>query len=131
MLHEWLRTVSHLPSVAQVETDNYSCVWDDYRDDVESWAARLKEAQAKSQGRGVTKTPKVGFPRAEVNAASSSMDDDGGGSEALWQAPSGEADPDALFQDIPIGIREFMANEKRIRERKKARNKDKQKRAKS
>lgn len=109
--------------------NSYSCVWDDYRDDVESWAARLKEAQAKSHGGGATKTPKIGFPRAEVNAASTSMDDDGGGSEALWQQPSGEADPDALFQDIPIGIREFMASEKRIRERKKARNKDKQKRA--
>lgn len=106
--------------------DLSSCVWDDYRDDVESWAARLKEAQAKSQGQGKTTTPKVGFPRAEVNAASSSMDDDGGGSETLWQAPSGEADPDALFQDIPIGIREFMASEKRIRDRKKARNKKKQ-----
>lgn len=93
---------------------------------MESWAARLKEAQAKSQGQGKTTTPKVGFPRAEVNAASSSMDDDGGGSEALWQAPSTEADPDALFQDIPIGIREFMASEKRIRDRKKARKKDKQ-----
>ena len=46
------------------------------------------------------------------------MDDDGGGSEALWQSPS-EADPDALFADIPIGIREFMATEKRIKERKK------------
>lgn len=102
-------------------------MWDDYRDDVESWAARLKEAQAKSQGQGVTKTPKIGFPRAEVNAASSSMDDDGGGSEALWQAPSVDADPDALFQEIPVGIREFMASEKRIRERKKARNKAKQK----
>lgn len=94
---------------------------------MESWAARLKEAQAKSQGQAKTKTPKIGFPRAEVNAASSSMDDDGGGSEALWQAPSGEADPDTLFQEIPVGIREFMANEKRIRDRKKARNKDKQK----
>ncbi|KAK5952117.1 hypothetical protein OHC33_007004 [Knufia fluminis] len=93
------------------------CVWDDYRDDVESWAHRLKEAQAKSHGGAVTKTAKVGFPRAEVQAASGSMDDDGGGSEALWTTPS-EADPDALFAEIPVGIREFMATEKRIRERK-------------
>lgn len=111
-----------LPNVGS-ETDSASCVWDDYRDDVESWAARLREAQAKSHGKGKTKTPKVGFPRAEVNAASSSMDDDGGGSEALWQAPSTEEDPDALFEDIPVGIREFMATEKRIRDRKKSKNK--------
>lgn len=104
-----------------------SCVWDDYRDDVESWAARLKEAQAKSQGQGVTKTPKVGFPRGEVKAAATSMDDDGGGSEALWQAPSGDSTAEALFADIPIGIREFMATEKRIRDRKKAKNRARQK----
>lgn len=99
-----------------------SCVWDDYRDDVESWAARLKEAQAKGSqsGESVTKTAKIGFPRPEVQASSGSMDDDGGGSEALWQAPSVEADPDALFADIPIGIREFMATEKRIRDRKRS-----------
>ena len=101
-------------------SDSFSCVWDDYRDEVESWANRLKEAQAKSSGEGLTKTPKVGFPRQEVQAASGSMDDDGGGSEALWQTPSAEADPDALFADIPVGIREFMATEKRIRERKRA-----------
>lgn len=48
------------------------------------------------------------------------MDDDGGGSEGLWQAPSSsEVDADALFQDIPVGIREFMATEKKIRERKR------------
>jgi len=100
-------------------SDSYSCVWDDYRDDVESWANRLKEAQAKSSGDAVTNTAKVGFPRAEVHAASGSMDDDGGGSEGLWQTP-GEVDSDALFAEIPVGIREFMATEKRIRDRRKS-----------
>ena len=70
-------------------------------------------------------TPKIGFPRPEVQASSTSMDDDGGGSEALWQASSSEADPDALFAEIPVGIRAFMATEKRIRERKRAKNKAK------
>ena len=101
-------------------------MWDDYRDEVESWATRLREAQAKGHGAGVTKTPKIGFPRAEVKAASTSMDDDGGGSEALWQVPSSTADPDELFAEIPVGIREFMATEKRIRERKKSQKKLKQ-----
>lgn len=121
------RTINGVPIPPRpAEPDNccmsgcVHCVWDDYRDDVESWANRLKEAQAKAHGtESVTKTPKIGFPRPEVQTASGSMDDDGGGSEALWQAPSAEADPDALFADIPIGIREFMATEKRIRERKR------------
>lgn len=101
-------------------TDEFSCVWDDYRDEVESWAVRLREAKAKSEGEGLTLTPKIGFPRAEVKATATSMDDDGGGSEALWQAPSSSADPDKLFAEIPVGIREFMATEKRIRDRKTA-----------
>lgn len=120
MLYEWLCSVGSKSPLFISLSNLRSCVWDDYRDDVEQWAIRLKEAQAKSQGEASTKTPKIGFPRPEVQASSVSMDDDGGGSEALWQAPSDQADPDALFAEIPVGIRAFMATEKRIRERKKA-----------
>lgn len=100
------------------------CVWDDYRDDIEDWAKRLHEAQAKGAGEGRTETPKLDLPRAEVAHASSSMDDDGGGSEALWDTPSNAGDEGAqLFASIPVGIREFMATEKKIRDRKKSRKK--------
>ena len=59
--------------------------------------------------------------RPEVAEASGSMDDDGGGSEGLWTAPAGQGEDDALFGGIPVGIREFMSTEKRIKERKRAR----------
>jgi hypothetical protein len=98
------------------------CVWDDYRDDIEDWANRLREAEAKDVNQGQLHTPKIDMHRPEVSTASGSMDDDGGGSEALWDAPS--STPSAaseLFADIPVGIREFMATEKKLRERKKAR----------
>ncbi len=98
-----------------------NCVWDDYRVDIESWAGRLHEAQAKGMGQGATTTPKVQMHRPEVSFASGSMDDDGGGSEGLWTTPSGQDEGEALFSSIPVGIREFMATEKRIRERKRAR----------
>jgi hypothetical protein len=98
------------------------CVWDDYRDDIEDWAKRLKEAQAKGADEGQTTTPKVEMHRPEVANASGSMDDDGGGSESLWDAPSSTASTASeLFADIPVGIREFMATEKRLRERKRSR----------
>lgn len=99
---------------------SYSCVWDDYRDDIESWATRLKEAQAKSIGTSSQTTPKIEMNRSEVPEASTSMDDDGGGSESLWTSPSAGAADDDLFGGIPVGIREFMATEKRIRDRQKA-----------
>lgn len=59
-------------------------------------------------------------PGADMGA---SMDDDGGGSEALWMeedvkgAEEAEKDP---FADVPVGIREFMRTEKMLKERQAA-----------
>ncbi|KAL3436325.1 oxidoreductase-like protein [Aspergillus tetrazonus] len=90
------------------------CVWDDYRDEMEEWAALL--AQAKAKG-GTSKSPKVvptAIPKTPVDvAASTSMDDDGGGSETNWSLPGSGDD---LFADIPVGIREFMKTEKRLKQ---------------
>ena len=123
------RTINGVPIPPRpTEPDNccmsgcMHCVWDDYRDDIEDWAQRLKEAQAKGADQGQTITPKVDMHRPEVANASGSMDDDGGGSESLWDTPSAQASTASeLFADIPVGIREFMATEKRLRERKRSR----------
>ncbi|KAL2866834.1 oxidoreductase-like domain-containing protein [Aspergillus lucknowensis] len=88
------------------------CVWDDYRDEMEEWAAIL--AQAKSKGD--SKSPGVipgAIPKTPIDMVSTSMDDDGGGSETNWALPGSEDD---LFADIPVGIREFMKTEKRLKE---------------
>ena len=122
------RTINGVPVPPRpAEPDNccmsgcVHCVWDDYRDDVEAWAARVHEAQSHSPSR-IADDPKIRFPRSKVHEVSSSMDDDGGGSETLWTRPPATAnEEDLLFQGIPIGIREFMATEKRIRDRKRAR----------
>jgi len=42
-----------------------------------------------------------------------SMDDDGGGSETNW----GTGLETDLFGDIPVGIREFIKSEKRLKEK--------------
>ncbi|EEP77771.1 predicted protein [Uncinocarpus reesii 1704] len=72
------------------------CVWDDYRDDVEEWAMRVREAkqrrprvEAAAKDKGDMKHK----PRREV--ASASLRD--------------------LFEGIPVGIREFMRTEKRLK----------------
>lgn len=62
----------------------------------------------------------------------SSMDDDGGGSEALWTGDEdgsllgvgGGGQGDDLFKDVPVGIREFMRQEKKLKEKKMIRNKN-------
>ena len=101
------------------------CVWDDYRDEVEGWAVRVRQAQAKASGAGMHGSPKVRMARPEVVDAAGSMDDDGGGSEGLWESASTVVAPEGedLFQGIPVGIREFMATEKRLRDRKRRRRK--------
>lgn len=88
------------------------CVWDDFRDEMEDWAARVESAKAKGGPEKGTRDMRAA-PRAEVNSASQSMDDDGGGSETNWPAPPRE-DED-LFSTIPVGIREFMKTEKKLR----------------
>lgn len=106
-----------------------NCVWDRYRDELEEWASksalarervlaqRKKEDRARwragIQGTGMMNV-KPGMP-AHV---ATSMDDDGGGSEALWNSgvefSGGKED---LFKDIPVGIREFMKTEKMLKQR--------------
>lgn len=88
------------------------CVWDDFRDEMEEWAARVEKAKAKGGPEKGTRDMRTAA-RAEVDSASQSMDDDGGGSEANWPAPPTQ-DED-LFANIPVGIREFMKTEKRLR----------------
>lgn len=99
------------------------CVWDDYRDEVENWADRVREAKMRGPQEGDKK--KGGAQRdmrqkqrREVESASLSMDDDGGGSESNWSEDPLAGDDD-LFSGIPVGIREFMKTEKKLKEKKR------------
>ncbi|KAE8146081.1 oxidoreductase-like protein [Aspergillus avenaceus] len=89
------------------------CVWDDYRDEMEEWAARLEQAKTKGASKGPTEDMRH-TPRAEVESASTSIDDDGGGSETGWDVTNQTGD---LFASIPVGIREFMKTEKKLKQR--------------
>ncbi|KAL2355217.1 oxidoreductase-like protein [Cryomyces antarcticus] len=103
-----------------------NCVWDTYRDDLEEWVAKSREARAKIQAHNAQEAK---FGRSGADGTPShvavSMDDDGGGSETNWDLgppPQSEKEED-LFKDVPIGIREFMRTEKRLKDaQKKAKN---------
>jgi hypothetical protein len=112
------RTVNGVPIPPQPEEpDNccmsgcVHCVWDDFRDEMEDWASRVATAKAKGGPEKGTEDMRAA-PRAEVRSASGSMDDDGGGSETNWSMPKQDDD---LFSNIPVGIREFMKTEKKLR----------------
>lgn len=106
-----------------VEPDNccmsgcVNCVWDMYRDEMEEWAAKSAEARAKAQEQEKAQASTSPLVANDTTSPASSMDDDGGGSETNW-AP-GEGKPD-LFQDVPVGIREFMRTEKMLKQKHNA-----------
>jgi len=74
-----------------------NCVWDVFRDELEEWAAKSKEARV----------------AMAAQAGSGSMDEDGGGSESNWGA--GEEEGGDLFKGVPVGIRAFMETEKKLK----------------
>lgn len=127
-----------------------NCVWDQYREDMEEYAAanaeatrRLaasssaEDAPSKKKRPGTataTATPQEARKEASLAAekrkkekvdlhAAGSMDDDGGGSESNWAAPvepqkiAKDLWDEELYKNVPVGIREFMKVEKKLKER--------------
>jgi hypothetical protein len=74
-----------------------NCVWDLFRDDLEEWAAKSKEARVRMQ--------------AARRAG------DGRESGAEWKGMEESGEGRDLFEGIPVGIREFMKIEKKLKER--------------
>lgn len=103
-----------------------NCVWDQYRDELEEWAAARKEADAnlrkekafeKRKKRGGTGLM-VGEGVKGATHTMTSMDDDGGGSETNWGTGlDTDMTSEDLFQGVPVGIREFMKQEKKLKEK--------------
>jgi hypothetical protein len=109
-----------------------NCVWDRYRDELEEWAAARKEAdralrKEKGYEQGKKRRKQSGLSGTglmlrdgEKGAEHTmvSMDDDGGGSETNWSTGlDTEFTSEELFKAIPVGIREFMKQEKRLKEK--------------
>lgn len=96
-----------------------NCVWDMYRDEMEEWAEQSAKARAAIQAKREEahgSGSMAGEPGSAGNIAVS-MDEDGGGSESNWTAGPSE---EKLFDDIPVGIREFMKTEKKLKQRHNA-----------
>lgn len=72
---------------------------------MEDWSAANSEAQLRLKER------------------EASMDSDGGGSETTWRPQVGDTKiaknlwDEQVFEGVPMGIREFMKQEKRLKER--------------
>jgi hypothetical protein len=120
-----------------------NCVWDRYRDEMEEWAGASAEAdrrlQAREVGEGVAVTEdsmdgveggkriELGVHEEVADRGVASMDADGGGL-AVWNWEAGPSDAagakdakdfwdEELYKNVPVGIREFMKQEKRLKEK--------------
>ncbi|KAK3303157.1 oxidoreductase-like protein [Chaetomium strumarium] len=117
-----------------------NCVWDRYRDEMEEWAERNAEAERKMMAMdagdvvGTTEQSmecngnegEYGTHDEEVDRGAVTMEDDGGGSVGNWEtrpttAKGGRSVKDLwdeeLYKNVPVGIREFMKQEKRLKEK--------------
>lgn len=92
---------------------------------MEEWVAArraadvsLRKEKEPEKGRSrKTKTSTSPFgedSQKDAQSTALSMDDDGGGMEANW---GGDLDTE-LFKGIPVGILEFMKQEKRLKEKR-------------
>lgn len=108
-----------------------NCVWDQYREDMEDWihsSAEADQALRAQEGKGAKKAKKskkkegdVAGAGAGADADAVSMDDDGGGSETNWPVEPQKLSKDfwdeELYKNVPVGIREFMKQEKKLKEK--------------
>lgn len=109
-----------------------NCVWDRFGEELEEWAAKRKEAdvalrqeknlEGGKKRRKQTSLSGTGMMLGEGKKGAGhtmvSMDDDGGGSETNWGTGL-ETDftSEDLFAGVPVGIREFMKQEKKLKEK--------------
>ena len=87
------------------------CVWDIYREEVEEWAARRREKEKE----GVMRAADSGRGRRKRGFKEGGWDDLGSMGDGFEGV---DLRQEGLFEEVPVGIREFMATEKRLRERR-------------
>jgi hypothetical protein len=106
-----------------------NCVWDRYRDELEEWAVARREAhqarrkedsleiRRKKRRQEESIKPSLKLGGAETGAQKKM--DDVGGSETNWGTRlEAEFTSEDLFQNVPVGIREFMKQEKRLKDKR-------------
>ncbi|KAL8991653.1 MAG: hypothetical protein Q9169_007781 [Polycauliona sp. 2 TL-2023] len=88
-----------------------NCVWDAYREEVEAWAARRKENMSMADGKEELEKKKAREMRGRGRRLV-------GGIKGSQGEYAGGEDDAVLFEGVPVGIREFMKTEKRLKEKR-------------
>ncbi|KAI1129931.1 oxidoreductase-like protein [Nemania abortiva] len=92
------------------------CVWDRYRDELEAWAAAAARAEEAERAQHVTETTSAvddtsGLSKEESSRRTEEMakTDRPKIAKDLWD--------DDLYTNVPVGIREFMKHEKKLKKK--------------
>lgn len=94
------------------------CVWDRYRDEMEFWAAAATRAE--EAGRTLEATRHTsGVRAAEDDPRTKTKTSTRGEEMAKTDRPKIAKDfwDDDLYSNVPVGIREFMKHEKRLKKK--------------
>ncbi|KAM3461450.1 hypothetical protein NHJ6243_004970 [Beauveria neobassiana] len=100
-----------------------NCVWDLYREDMEEWTLASSKAR-KRLAESAAATAAAAATASAGGATGAGVGGGGGGSEKnRATGAAGDATiakdmwTDDVFQNVPVGIREFMKQEKRLKEK--------------
>ncbi|KAF4626743.1 hypothetical protein G7Y89_g11412 [Cudoniella acicularis] len=107
-----------------------NCVWDRYGEELEEWAVARKAAdqalrkenslekgRKRRHGTGLSGTGLM-LGEGEKGAQHTMVSMDDGGSESNWGTGlDTDFTSEELFKGVPVGIREFMKQEKRLKEK--------------
>lgn len=96
------------------------CVWDRYRDELEAWASAT--AQAEEMLAAAERAPDVSGPTGAADGSSSPKEEESSRRAqemAKTDRPRIAKDlwDDDLYTNVPVGIREFMKHEKRLKKK--------------
>ncbi|KAK8142965.1 hypothetical protein G3M48_007904 [Beauveria asiatica] len=106
-----------------------NCVWDLYREDMEEWTLASSEARkrlaesAAATATAATATAAAAAAAASAGGGGAGLVDGGGSDKNLAMGAVGDATitkdmwTDDVFRNVPVGIREFMKQEKRLKEK--------------
>ncbi|KAM3561234.1 hypothetical protein ARSEF4850_003299 [Beauveria asiatica] len=103
-----------------------NCVWDLYREDMEEWTLASSEARkrrAESAAATATAAAAAAAASAGAGGGGAGLVGGGGSDKNLAMGAVGDATitkdmwTDDVFRNVPVGIREFMKQEKRLKEK--------------
>lgn len=95
------------------------CVWDIYREELEAWSVAQKSAMAQVHQKD-NETADTSMKSRESEISGNAIDQRESTDAGHVQQSAGQID-EKLLEDIPVGIREFMKQEKRLQQAKLAR----------